>query len=444
MAPSPRQQSTSSLAPLAVRDFRLLFLGFVASQALMPLQVVTLIFWVQENADADVRIILVGVVGSVRGLGALFFTLVGGALADRFDRRRLLIAVQSFALLITLAMALQMTVSSGDALGFALLLALAFLASATFAIDIPTRQAMVPEILGPRLTSQGIALNTAGMQLALPLSIFGVGLLIEALGFGSAFALSAVGHLLALALLLPMEYRSGPRAVVAGATAVRRTLSDIALGMGYTRRQAVLLWVIVLLTVMMALGFPPTANLGPTWITTVVGASFAEFGFIALTWGLGAFLASLLLTRFAAVERQGVVLALGALTFAGAFVLFVAGQSWPFAVAGNFGLGVGFAVTQVSATALIAHHTPNEMRGRVLSLLMVNIFLAQALSLPVAAAGQAVSLETLFPILSYVCLGAVAAVLLMRRQLWRIRVVAGAPADRDGRIAQSTGGRMGT
>jgi MFS family permease len=103
-------------------------------------------------------------------------------------------------------------------------------------------------------------------------------------------------------------------------------------------------------------------------------------------------------------------------------VVFVAGQSWPFAVVGNFGLGMGMATTQIASTSLIAHHTPNEMRGRVMGLLMLSFFLAQALSLPVAAAGQAVSLETLFPILSYVCLGAVAAVLLARRELWSIRV----------------------
>ena len=455
-APNPtgarsRLDATSSMAPLAVRDFRLLFLSFVGWQMIYPLQVVSLIFWIQDNADDDTRIILIGVLGSLRGVGALLFSLVAGALADRFDRRRLLLAAQGLGFLIALAVALLMRVAPGDTLGFALIFLLAFLSAAPAAIDFPTRQAMVPEILGPRLTSQGIALNSAGMQMAMPLGIFGVGLVIEALGTGGAYALSSAGHATALLLLLPMSYRTAARPHVAGA-ALRRTLADIVAGFRFARGHAVVLWVIVLVVVVLGIGFPPTASLGPTWVTTVVGASYAEFGFIALTWGVGALLASLWMTRVAAVQRQGRMLSLGALTFAGSFVLFAAGQSWPFAVAGNFGLGAGFAITQIAATSLIAHHTPNEVRGRVMSLLMIGIFAAQSLALPVAVAGQALTLQTLFPILSYVCVGSVVVLLLARRELWGLRVVPAAPSpDRppdgprpDGDAPpQSTGGRPG-
>ena len=432
----PRRESTSSFAPFAVRDFRLLFLSFVGWQLIHPLQVVSLIFWVQDNADDDSRIILIGVLGSLRGVGALLFSLLAGALADRFDRRRLLLAAQGLGFLIALTVALLMSVGPGDALGFALIFLLAFLSAAPIAIDMPTRQAMVPEIVGQRLTSRGIALNSAGMQLAMPLAIFGVGLVIEAVGTGAAYALSSAGHAAAFLLLLPMSYRTAARGRAAGAT-LRRTAADIAAGFRFARGHAIVLSVIVLVVVLLGIGFPPTASLGPTWITTVVGATYAEFGFIALTWGVGALLASLGMTRVTAVRLQGPMLSLGALTFAGSFVLFVGGQSWPFAVAGNLGLGAGFAITQVAATSLIAHHTPNEVRGRVMSLLMIGIFAAQSLALPVAVAGQLVSLETLFPILSYVCLGSVAALLLARRELWRTR------AGRGDEPPQSTGGRPG-
>jgi MFS family permease len=435
-AARPRRESQSSFAPFAVRDFRLLFLSFVGWQLIHPLQVVSLIFWVQDNADDETRILLIGVLGSLRGMGALVFSLIAGALADRFDRRLLLLAAQGLGFGIALTVALLMSVGSGDALGFALIFLLAFLSAAPIAIDMPTRQAMVPEIVGPRLTSRGIALNSAGMQLAMPLAIFGVGLVIEAVGTGGAYALSSAGHALAFLLLLPMSYRTAARGRAAGAT-LRRTVADIAAGFRFARGQAIVLWVIVLVVVLLGIGFPPTASLGPTWVTTVVGATYAEFGFIALTWGVGALLASLAMTRVTAVRLQGPMVSLGALTFAGSFVLFVAGQTWPFAVAGNFGLGAGFAITQVAATSLIAHHTPNEVRGRVMSLLMIGIFAAQSLALPVAVAGQMLSLETLFPILSYVCLGSVAALLLARRELWRTRAVPG-----DAR-PQSMGGRRG-
>ena len=85
----------SSLAPLRVRDFRLLFVGFVLGQSMMPLQFVTQIFWVQTHADPDIRLVLIGLIGTMRGAGMLTFGLLVGALADRFDRRLVLLTTQT-------------------------------------------------------------------------------------------------------------------------------------------------------------------------------------------------------------------------------------------------------------------------------------------------------------------------------------------------------------
>ena len=65
--------------------------------------------------------------------------------------------------------------------------------------------------------------------------------------------------------------------------------------------------------------------------------------------------------------------------------------------------------------------TTNEVRGRIMSLLLLNMGVAQALTLPIAALGQSVSLETLFPIMAFICLGAVAAIVLTHPAIWRAR-----------------------
>ena len=175
--------SVSGFAPLRIRDYRLLLYGLIASSALMPLQFVTQIFWIQDAVDSGAQIVLVGLLGSMRGLGALTFGLYGGALADRFDRRRLLMITQSVGIVLNLSVAAVMWLSDGGPWALAAFFALTFLASGTFAIDLPTRQAMVPEILGSRLLPAGISLNTAAGQIAMPVSLFASGLLIEALGF---------------------------------------------------------------------------------------------------------------------------------------------------------------------------------------------------------------------------------------------------------------------
>ena len=83
--------------PLRLREFRLLLIGFILGQSMMPLQFVASIAWIQHVASEEVEIIMVGAIGTIRGLGMIGFGLFGGALADRFDRRRLLMVTQTLA-----------------------------------------------------------------------------------------------------------------------------------------------------------------------------------------------------------------------------------------------------------------------------------------------------------------------------------------------------------
>jgi predicted MFS family arabinose efflux permease len=180
-------------------------------------------------------------------------------------------------------------------------------------------------------------------------------------------------------------------------------------------------WVIVLVLVMTGLGTPAVANLGPTWITTVVNVPVRDFGFVAATWGIGAFLASVTLARYASFERRGLVIAFGAIAFALSFLVFATGTV-PGAVLGNFGLGASLAATNVSATALIQHLVPNEVRGRVMSILLANRGLAQLVTLPLAAVGGLISLRTLFPLLAVVVLALVLLIVVTQPSVRRARI----------------------
>jgi predicted MFS family arabinose efflux permease len=182
---------------------------------------------------------------------------------------------------------------------------------------------------------------------------------------------------------------------------------------------------------MMALGFPAVANLGPTWITTVVGVSFRNFGFVAITWGAGAFLTSLFLARFPLLERRGTVLAIATIAFALSFLIFTV-PTIPTAVIGNLGLGIALAAAQISSMTLVQQLVPNEVRGRVMSLLQLNMGIAQLMTLPLAAIAQATSLETLFPALAVSVLVVVILVVATQRHIWSAgsrRAAAAKPAE---------------
>lgn len=408
------------LAPLGVRDFRLLFLGMVVGQAAMPLQFVAQIMWVQESAPDDVRIVLVGLIAAVRGAGMLAFGLYGGALADRFDRRTLLIVTQSSVLVLNLLVALVMILSPSGATSLLAFYALTFAASALAGIDAPTRQAIVPDLLGRRLTAGGIALNSAGGQVALPISMFVAGFMIDGLGAGWAYAAGSVGTVAQVIALVLMRYRSRPRRVGIE-SGLRRTISDVREGLAYTYSHPIVLWVIVLIVAMTGLGFPAVANLGPTWITTVVEVPVRDFGYVAVTWGAGALVASLLLMRFSFAERKGMAVGLGTLGFALSFAVFAIPRV-PFAVVGNLGLGASMTTAQVSGAALVQLLVPDGVRGRVMSILNLNMGLAQLVTLPLAAVGQIISLQVLFPTLALTLLATIIALLIARPAVWRARI----------------------
>ena len=182
------------LEPLRLREFRLLLGGFIVGQSMMPLQFVTAIAWIQVVAEEN-EVVMIAAISTIRGLGMVGFGLFGGALADRFDRRRLLMGTQTLAFVVNMAIAAMMWAGAADAYAIALFFVLTALASAAHAIDGPTRNAIAPEILGPRLTPAGIALNSAAMSLAMPIAIVASGLMIDYLGHGTVYAVSSVGHL---------------------------------------------------------------------------------------------------------------------------------------------------------------------------------------------------------------------------------------------------------
>ncbi len=413
-------RNSSGFAPLRVRDFRLLFIGFAIGQSLMPLQFVTQIFWVQENAPEDIKLLLIALIGASRGLGSITFGLYGGALADRFDRRMLLLVTQVVLLTTTLALSVLMFVSDGGPLGLTLFFILTFAAAAMFAVDAPTRLAIVPDLLGQRLTPAGMSLNQAAGQISMPVAIFATGFIIHGFGFGGAYLLSTLGHVVEIAAVLVMTYRTDFRGRErSGSYGFKQMVRDVRDGVKYTRRQPVVFWMIILIAAMMGLGFPATANLGPTWVTEVVGVSIKNFGYVAMTWGLGAFFAAALLARFSMFERKGMLVAIGTITFAVAFVVFVTGHTVANAVIGNLGLGIGMSTSVVAATILIQHLVSNDMRGRVMSLFQLNMGFAQIMTLPVAIVAQATSMEVLFPILAFTVLGIVLLILVSQRQIWR-------------------------
>ena len=385
-----------------------------------PLQFLTQILWVQHHAPQDIWLILVALIGACRGLGALTFGLYGGALADRFDRRKLLLVTQGLLVICTVGIAALMASGAGSTSAFIVFFALALLTAGLQSIDMPTRLALVPDVLGSTLAPRGISLNQVAGQLAMPIAMFGTGFLIYALDFGGAYLVSVLGHLAMIGFLMAMHYEAPRRAQEQpNRYGFAQGIRDVRFGLAYAREHTVVLWVIILMVAMMGLVFPATANLGPTWVTKIVGVPVRDVGFVMVTWGIGSLLGAILMTRFSSIERRGLLIAGGAVLFCISFVVFVSDNNVTNAVLGNFGLGAGMTITMVSSTILMQQLVPNEVRGRIMSIFQLNMGVAQLMTMPIALLGQWLTLQVLFPLLAGLALAAVLAILMTKRQILR-------------------------
>lgn len=399
MPPGSFFERHESVRSLAHRDFRMLLAGATLTGLVMPIQFLTQVFWVQEEYP-ERSVLYVGLIAVSRGSAMLIFSLIGGAIADRFERRRVLLACAAMACgLSGLVSALMLYNPFGQA-AMAALLCLTFLAAAAMAIDVPARTASIPAVVGVEDMGNAISLNMVAQQLTIPLSLPLVGFLNSILEPGQVYA----GTLLAWAAILPLlaalQFRS-----VGSANRALSMLGNIREGLAYTRRDAAIFGVIAMVLALQVVGMPGPATLGPLWMTEVLGLSRSEFGLMAMTWGIGAFVGSFFFARQQGLGRRGSSLCVMTLVFAVSAIVFGHSRFIPLTAAANFTLGFAQVGAMVTAATVVQHLVRDEMRGRVMGLFPLAMGMAMLNAGPVSAVGQALGLEVVVPALGWALLG---------------------------------------
>jgi MFS family permease len=397
------------------RDFRLLLLGSTLVSMVMPLQFLTQIFWVQSRYP-ERSVLYVGLIAASRGAAMLAFSLIGGAFADRFERRRVLFACESAAVSINAVIAVLMLTNPFGEATMAALLVLTFLAAGNMAIDMPARTASMPAIVGMGDLANAISLNMIFVQLSFPLMLPLTGLLNSAFEPGKVYAGSLVVWAGVLPLIAALRYRS-----TGAADRSRGMLGNIRDGLAYTRRDAAIFAVISIITVMQVVGMPGVATLGPVWMTEVLKLSKSQFGFMAMTWGLGALVASFFFAHQHALTRRGTTLCVTVIAFSLAAIVFGHSRNIPITAVANFVLGFCMVGTMVTASTVVQHVVSDDMRGRVMGLFPLAMGLQMLNAAPVSAAGQVFGLEVVVPALGWATLALCAAIIVVAPALRRLQ-----------------------
>ncbi|MBL3669880.1 MFS transporter [Streptomyces sp. M2CJ-2] len=342
-------------ASLRVRNFRLFALGQVASVTGTWMMFTAQDWLVLRMTGASASAL--GVVTAAQFTPVLLMTLAGGAMADRLDKRRLLMAANSMSAL--LALALGLTVLSGRA-GLWHIIACAAGTGVVNAVEIPARMSFISELVDAPLVPNASALSAAYFNVARVLGPATAGLLIGFVDVGGVMLLNAVSYLFTVAGLRSVRTSELHR------TEGRRERGGVVEGLRYVGKRGHLSLSLALTAVVTLAGFNFQVTL-PLLASTVFHTDASAFGLLTAAMAAGS-----LLGAMATTVRRGRPSERAVLATAASFAVLVtlSGLAPTFTTAL---LGLGLTGCAMVAFAQSSNHrvqlgSDPAHRGRVMAL----------------------------------------------------------------------------
>lgn len=339
---------------LEIPVFRNYFLATIVSNIGSWMQILAQGWLILELTNSPFYL---GLVGLVRAVPTIALSLVGGVLADRFSRTRILMITQTVMALSSLVIAL-LTVTGLITVWH--ILVISFISSVFFAVDNPTRQALVPDLVGRDRLTSAIGLNSAAWNAAAIIGPSVAGILIAVVSISGAFFLNAASYipvLIVVAMIPPLER---------AAQSSRSMLRQLSEGLGYIRGDRAI-WGILLLIAIPSLTARPYTQMMPVFARDILGLGATGFGVLMAASGLGALAGALITASLGGFPHRGWLLV--AVTLALGVSLLGFSQSTWIVTSIALVVVVGGASTLMMSLAntLLQGIVPDAMRGRVMS-----------------------------------------------------------------------------
>lgn len=345
---------SSTFGSLRIRNFRLFFGGQFVSQVGNWLRMVSQTLLVLELTGNGLA---VGLLVACQFAPVLFLGPWAGLVADRSDKRRLLLIVQSLAMVQSFALAGLAFMDDPPLQAF---YAVALAGGFAVAFDNPARRSFVVEMVPDELVSNAVSLNSALMTSA---RVFGpalAGLLAHTVGFGWSFTLDGLSYIAVLTALWRMDVTQ-----LRPATPTPRSPGQVRAGLRYVRTVPEL-WIPLMMMAIVGTFSYNFQVVMPLFTVRTLGGDAGTFTLLFSVLSIGSMLGALLTARRRVVNLDHVIVA--ALLFGLSMALMAAMPglltAFPVAVL----VGMSSVAFMTSSTALVQLRAGPSMRGRVLAL----------------------------------------------------------------------------
>jgi len=345
----------AGLGALTHRNFRLFFFG----------QGVSLIgTWMQSVAQGWLVLTLtnspffVGLVSGLGSLGVLAFTLYAGVVADRRDKRRLIVLTQSLSMVQALVLAV-LVLTKVVTVWHVMVAATAL--GIVNAFDIPTRQSFMVELVGKEELMNAIALNSSIFNAARVVGPAIAGALIGAVGVAPLFFLNGVSYVAVIAALLAMRLAPfQPRPSTGSAWAGFREV------VGFLRSNRRVETLIVLTATFSVFGFPYLVMM-PVFARDVLHVGAAGYGALTAAVGGGAMLGALAIAvNSRRITHRGGLMVIGGTSFGVLVTLFAFSHTFALSLALLALAGCAMIVNNALTNTMLQTIVPDHLRGRVM------------------------------------------------------------------------------
>jgi len=341
------------------RRFLYLWLGQLLSIAGTQMQIWALLWHVRELTDKPIAL---GGIGLARILPIILFSLIGGAVADSFNRRKVMFITQSLAAAVAIVLGL---LTQFGRITIWYIYALTALQAVAIAFDGPARQALIPNLVPAKDLPNAFSMNSIAFQTGGILGPALTGFAIAYIGQASVYYINAASFLavvLALVLIGEVSQKKSELAKPVSWTSIKEGIQFIV------NKEIILA---TMLLDFVATFFASANTLMPIVARDVLHVGVLAYGWLSAAQSVGAVLAALVISQLHEIRKQGLVFLGSVVVFGGATVLFGLSSSIVLAWSALAVAGAADAVSTIIRNTIRQLQTPDHIRGRMTSVNMI-------------------------------------------------------------------------
>ena len=354
------------LSAFGNRDFSLLWSGAFLSNLGTLIHITALLWYIKQLTGSNTW---VGAVNFASFVPIILFVLYAGSLADRINRRKLILLTQ--AAMMTVALAMGITTSLGWS-SMWLIMSLTVFMGIAFVFSFPAWRAMIPDLVPPKDLLNGVALDAAGYNMArfigpalgaLIINLFAQGKTLPGLrvGVSWAFYINAISFLAVLVALLFLRYRP-PASVPPAESAWRQMIQ----GLEYVRSHSWARNLLIVLGISAFFGLSYVVLL-PGVAKDVLHKGSWGYGWLLGGLGLGAVIGAPIVTRLNREIQEKEIIKFSLLATSLWLILLSVSRAFWLSLIASVGIGLSFLMVAASMNTVLQSRVERNMRGRIMS-----------------------------------------------------------------------------